>query len=749
MLSRLRDRKRKKYSKKKTRKKKRSLKLWSKKTKLSYKSAKKKEKVELKACIKNTKMLAKLSIRNVKRSFSDYSIYFLTLTFGVSLFYAFNSIGAQQAMLDLSNNQIDLMGSMMKSMAAASVLISFILAFLILYANQFLVKRRKKELGVYKTLGMSQFDISTLFLMETVVVGLFSLASGLALGTVMSQGFSILSSSVFDADLINYKFVFSPDAMMKTIVFFSIIFIVVIIFNTIIISRLKLLELLNGSKKNESIKVKNPKVGFILFVISVIMIVVSYNRLIILGIEDGLKYIEIFTVVALVGTFLFFFSLSSFVLSVIQSKKNIYFKDLNMFLVRQVGSKINTNFVVVTLICIMLTCSLTVLSGSFGYKKSMDEELKLVSPYDVTMIDYIWDQEGLGKPNKNEKLLKSKNINLNDFKDYQSLYYYDTGLNAPDLLNYYISKKQYNEYSNIGADSSIYAISQSDYIKLVQLQGKKPIKMGEDETVIFTNIVSIVDGVQSLIDRNGSISIGNKEYKIANKSAELLSIENTEVPRTMLMLVLPDKSVKTMDKKVELFVAKYQDNDKLMNTKLTKILDESIFSYDNTDSENTFDDFEDEVELDSNEADMELDYEILPYTKTYVYELSQGYTGTIIFLAIYIGTIFLISSAAILTLQQLSEASDNVSRYTMLQRVGVSRKSIDEVIFKQIFIYFMMPLVVAISHSIIAVKVINNHLIEQSSWSIIVPALVAGSVLLIIYGVYFLLTYKTYKSIVK
>ncbi|MGL5379259.1 FtsX-like permease family protein, partial [Clostridium sp.] len=284
-------------------------------------------------------MLHKLSIRNVKRSFRDYIIYFLTLTLGVSFFYIFNSIEAQQFILDLSMTQQFIMEEAMIGLEVVSLFVSFILGFLILYANQFLVKRRKKELGIYKTLGMSNWKISNMFLMETLVVGLFSLISGLILGIVLSQGFSVLISSLFNAEILNYTFVFSVEATLKTMLFFSIIFIIVIIFNIVSISRLSLLDLIYGSKKNEIIKLKNQKVKFIVFVVSIVMILVSYVGLIYFGISDGLIYIYIFTSTIVVGTFLLFFSLASFVLSVISAKKDFYLKDLNMFLVRQVGSK--------------------------------------------------------------------------------------------------------------------------------------------------------------------------------------------------------------------------------------------------------------------------------------------------------------------------------------------------------------------------------------------------------------------------
>ncbi|MGL5312265.1 MAG: ABC transporter permease, partial [Peptostreptococcaceae bacterium] len=493
-----------------------------------------------------------------------------------------------------------------------------------------------------------------------------------------------------------------------------------------------------GSKKNEIIKLKNQKTRFIVFVVSVVMIVVSYAGLIYFGISDGLIYIYIFTSTIVVGTFLLFFSLSSFVLSVISNKKDFYLKDLNMFLVRQVGSKINTNFVIMSLICIMLTGSITVLSGGFGYKKAMDEELKLVTPYDVTMLQYLWEDELEDEAKKAKKFLEHKGVSIEDFKIHKSLFYYNAMINPLDMLSPYISDTQYSKYANMDGSDRTYAISESDYKYLLKMQGIEPTEIDKNEVILFTNMTNFEDAIKSFINDNESISINNKDYTFANDKPEFLSIQNSEIPRDILMVVLPDEDVNALDKKAELFVANYQENDTEINDKLVNISDNYLMG----DTEY----YTDEVDLDGEALIVE---EILPYTRTYVYEGSQGYTATLIFVGIYIGTIFLISSAAILTLQQLSEASDNINRYTTLKSIGVEQKSIHKVIFNQIFIYFMVPFVVAITHSVVAIIVINNAAIQTATWSIILPALTGGSILIVIYGVYFYLTYKTYKSIVK
>ncbi|MGL5346407.1 MAG: ABC transporter permease, partial [Peptostreptococcaceae bacterium] len=445
-----------------------------------------------------------------------------------------------------------------------------------------------------------------------------------------------------------------------------------------------------------------------------------------------------FTSTIVVGTFLLFFSLASFVLSVISAKKDFYLKDLNMFLVRQVGSKINTNFIIMSLICIMLTGSITVLAGGFGYKKAMDEELKIVTPYDVTILKYLYEDEIKDEPKTAKKFLEQKGISLEDFKIHKSLFYYNAMINPMDILGPYISNTQYSEYANIDGSDITLAISESDYKYLLKMQGIEPTDIDENEVILSTNMTNFEDAIKSFINDNESISINNKEYTFANDKAEFLSIQNTEIPRDILMVVLPDEDVKALDKKAELFVANYKDNDTEINDKLINISDNYL------DGDTEY--YTDEVEVDDETSIVD---ELLPYTRTYVYEGSKGYTATIIFVGIYIGTIFLISSAAILTLQQLSEASDNMNRYTTLKSIGVEQKSIHRVIFNQIFIYFMVPFVVAIAHSLVAIIVLNNAAVQTATWSIIIPALTGVSILIVIYGVYFYLTYKTYKSIVK
>ncbi|MFQ8600649.1 MAG: ABC transporter permease [Oscillospiraceae bacterium] len=318
-------------------------------------------------------MYFKLSLKNVRRSLKDYTIYFLTLTFGICIFYVFNSLDSQQAMLDLTSSQRQMIKLLTTMMGYISVFISVILGFLIIYANKFLIKRRKKELGIYMTLGMNKGGISRVLLYETVSIGFISMAVGLLLGVFLSQAFSIVTANLFEVDLRSYTFAFSGSAFVKSILYFGLIFLCVMLFNWISVSKCKLIDLMTANRKNESLKVRKIWVSVVLFLVSLVLLGAAYAMII----HNGMMMLDAeFTgslILGSVGTLLFFFSLSGFLVKVVQANKRIYLKNLNMFILRQLGSKINTTFVSMAVICIMLLVTIepsTVWQGSDTLQQS-------------------------------------------------------------------------------------------------------------------------------------------------------------------------------------------------------------------------------------------------------------------------------------------------------------------------------------------------------------------------------------------
>ena len=300
-------------------------------------------------------MLFKLSLKNISKSIKDYAIYFFTLILGVAIFYIFNAIDDQTVMMNVSSSTYEIIKLMTNILSDISVFVSFILAFLIIYASRFLIKRRNKEFGIYLTLGMSKRKISLILFFETLIIGIMSLVVGLGVGFLLSQLMSILVANMFEADLTKFQFIFSKTACIKTLIYFGIMYFIVMIFNTINISKCKLIDLLHSSKKSEQIKLKNPWLCTIIFIASCIALGYAYYQ-VTGGIDKLSNANNIFIPIAIgaISTFLIFWSLSGLLLKIFMSMKNTYYKGLNSFTLRQFSSKINTMAFSMTVICLML-----------------------------------------------------------------------------------------------------------------------------------------------------------------------------------------------------------------------------------------------------------------------------------------------------------------------------------------------------------------------------------------------------------
>mgnify|MGYP002615788851 CR=1 FL=1 len=311
-------------------------------------------------------MLFKLSIKNMKKSFKDYAIYFLTLVLGVAIFYMFNSIDSQQAMLEVSQSTRDIIKFMINMLGYISVFVAVVLGLLIVYANNFLINRRKKEFGIYMTLGMGKRQISKIILMETILVGIISLIVGLIIGIFASQFMSILVAKMFEADMSKFQFVFSKDACIKTCIYFAVMYVAVMFFNTFTVSRYKLINLLNASKKNENVKIKNPIICILVFLGAVVILGYAYWKVTkdvfnMTNINDTTRAIGISVLLGITGTVLIFWSFSGLVLRLVQAKKNTYLKGTNMFVLRQLHNKINTTVISMSIICLMLFMTISIL----------------------------------------------------------------------------------------------------------------------------------------------------------------------------------------------------------------------------------------------------------------------------------------------------------------------------------------------------------------------------------------------------
>lgn len=399
-------------------------------------------------------MFSKLALRNVRRSFRDYGVYLLTLTFGVCLFYTFNSIDGQGAMVFLSRNKNPMVEPIMMLIDVFSVFVAVVLACLILYANRFLLRRRKRELGTYLLLGLSQGQVSRLLFLETGLIGIVSLIAGLALGVAASFGMSALTLSMFEIDVSGMlALTFSPKAAVKTVLYFGIIFLLVMALSGVQVSRSKLIDLIHGERKNEVLKPRPLSVAVFQFVLGVVCLAAAYAILLIFGMALAVAIPFLcFPMLGLgtLGTLLIFRSLSGFVMKFVQGHPGLYFKNLNVFTLRQWISKVHTTYLAQTVVCILLLLAIGITASSLGLNSTLTAMTDHDAPFDITVQNQSGDTELIDF----DALLRERGVDPDEKLawSYDALFYY-------------------NDEAVTGVDESS-ALRVSDYNALMARQGK-------------------------------------------------------------------------------------------------------------------------------------------------------------------------------------------------------------------------------------------------------------------------------------
>lgn len=669
-------------------------------------------------------MFFKLSLRNVRKSFSDYTLYFLTLTFGVCIFYVFNSIEAQKAMLQISESALEIMKSITWIMNIVSIFISFILGFLIVYANNFLIKRRKREFGIYMTLGMARGKISRVLVAETFIIGVFSLAVGLLAGIFVSQGLSVVTAKLFEVDMTSFTFVFSLPALLKTIGYFGIIFVIAIAANAFTISKYKLIELINAAKKNEKQRVKHPAVTVMLFILSVAFICTAYAMVLKNGIATFDSRLLVECAFGAVGTFLFFASLSGFLLRLIQANKRLYYKKLNMFILRQINSRINTAFVSMSFICLMLFTTIGIFSTGIGMTSVLNRSYKDAAPFDLSIM-------ADGDINISD-VIKDSGLDVGDYAE--SKYQYKLYEDESGMLNFEqifgriessFPEKDRQQIRDKIYPMPLHFIALSDFNELMSLQKKAGITLRNDQVALMTQYTWADADFQEYLNKymelDNTMTVGGTVY---NVSPEMITVGVSNNSRDILTLIVPDAAVAEREAYQTVLCVNCRGN-------AVKAEDAFVKEFD-------------ALQLSSGQANKLFEIS----TKNELLAQEGGSKAMISFVGIYVGLVFLITSAAILALQQLSEAADNRQRYAVLQKIGADGVLINRTIFKQTAIYFLIPLIVACVHSVVGIKVANDAIRMVGSLNAGSNIILTAIIILAIYGGYFIATYIGNKKII-
>lgn len=727
-------------------------------------------------------MLCKLAWGNVRRAGRDYLVYLLTLTLGVTVFYAFNTVSMQVDIAGIKEQGLsELMGSMLGYL---TYFLAGVMAFLMVYANNFIMKRRKKEFGLYQVLGMGRGRVATIMALETVIVSVGAFVAGIVLGVGLSQLMTFFTASLFKTQIANFHFFFSVHAFNLTLACMLVMFVLTLLLNLRAVRRTKLIELMGAERRNESIKTRNPWIAIAIFAVGVVLVGVAYYRLLRDGfpltatdskLQEAMSQFGITTAMVTVGTFALFWGLSGMLIKLLQSLRSVYWRGLNMFTVRQLSAKVNTVCFSMGVIAMILFLAITSVTCGMSIANVMNENLERYNPVDVsqTYVYYTPDRlnyykeyvnpseadrmvladttvdlyhawhgdrvdpddvaDGIkGKSADNDETVKKVNIAdvAGEHVQIDSYLSYPFGGSNPSVTPSEMCKimgeKLPKALGGSNADAmGLFVTPASQYNKLRQMMGEEPVSIGRDQYLLTCDMGGELGDLYTKYMAGGhALTLGGHELKPATDKSDkdTAAIANSAMGSNPGTVVVADELLSQLN------LQPYSSS-LLVNYKQG---------------------------MDTTEADESIKYTVLDnllvdgkepgswgvfITRSEMYTQAAHMNGMISYLAIYIGFVLVVACAAILSIQQLSNVADGSRSYRVLAQIGCDDRQIRHSVMAQQAVFFLFPLAVGLAHSFVALKVIIEMVSTFGDMSIGGTVGLTCAIFLAAYGGYFLVTY--------
>lgn len=719
-------------------------------------------------------MLCKLAWGNVRRAGRDYLVYLLTLALGVTVFYAFNTISMQVDIAGIDEEGLaQVMGSILGDL---TYFLAGVMAFLMVYANNFIMKRRKKEFGLYQVLGMGRGRVATIMALETVIVSVVAFVAGIVLGVGLSQLMTFFTASLFKTQIANFHFFFSVHAFNLTLACMLVMFVLTLLLNLRAVRRTKLIELMGAERRNESIKTRNPWIAIAIFAVGVVLVGVAYYRLLRDGfpltatdskLQEAMNQFGITTAMVTVGTFALFWGLSGMLIKLLQSLRSVYWRGLNMFTVRQLAAKVNTVCFSMGVIAMLLFLAITSVTCGMSIANVMNENLERYNPVDVSQtyvyytpdtLDYYKGYKGYVNPSEADRMVladttvdlypawhgKGKSADNNDetgkkvdiadvageHVQIDSYLSYPFGGSNPSVTPSEMCKtmgeKLPKAFGGSNADTmGLFVTPASQYNKLRQMMGEEPVSIGRDQYLLTCDMGGeLVELYTKYMADGHALTLGGHTLKPATDKSD----EDTAAIANSAMGSNPGTVVVADELLSQLNLQPYSSS-LLVNYKQG---------------------------MDTTEADESIKYTLLDnllvdgkepgvwgtfITRSEMYTQAAQMNGLISYLAIYIGFVLVVACAAILSIQQLSNVADGSRSYRVLAQIGCDDRQIRHSVMAQQAVFFLFPLAVGLAHSFVALKVIIELVSTFGNMSIGGTVGLTCAIFLAAYGGYFLVTY--------
>ncbi|MDE6761619.1 MAG: ABC transporter permease [Lachnospiraceae bacterium] len=661
----------------------------------------------------NRGLYQKLALNNIRKNRNTFYPFTLSCIVMIAMFYMIHSIS------NLVNESQFIGAAAMKSVLEFGTFICGLFSWLVIfYTNSFLMKKRSKELGLYSVLGMEKKHIAKVIFWEIGIVGIGSILIGLLAGVLFSKLIFMLLLKIVHLQT-GFTFAISTASLFITILLFIAIFLTVLTANSIMVYRLKPIDLMRKSRSGE----REPKAKGFMAVLGLMCLGSGYYLA--LTIQNPLKTIEVFFVAVLfviAGTYLMFISGSIVLLKLLKNNKNYYYQKNHFITVSGMIYRMKQNAIGLSNICILSTMVLVALTFASSLYVGTEDTLQAAFYKDV-MTDYYREENS--DYTKLEQVLKEYAAKYHvTIEDVEQYYHYHTMgiLEGDDFCVDYEEDPR-----NIEGSINLDVMTLDDYNKLMNTDyecypGKIWIYVSKDRDF-----------------EGNTMKISDREYTICGRMTDVpgMGAESQYNEYQNLWLVVPD--LKTMEEiKTILDRSEVSRGNKIFynyNFNLKgKERDKKAFCAD-------INNIIQKAEI----ADWATIEDI--YTKR---DALWGLYGSIFFIGIFLGILFMSTTVMIIYYKQVSEGYDDKDRFIILQKVGMSGEEVKGVIKSQILLMFFLPILFALIHICFAFNAIKKMLVlgGLTNTAVFIICIIATvGVFMIVYGIVYSLTARTYYKI--
>ena len=676
-------------------------------------------------------MLGKLSFRNAKRQAKDYCIYFLTVIISVALMFSFNSIAVSKDISELAS----WMKYFSKSITGISIIIILVMAWLINYTMRFMLEKRSKEFGTYEILGIEKKSISKMFTLENILIGGVAFIFGIVVGTFLYQIFTSIIMNLFE-QAYKIEIEFNLKAVGITAIYFFGIFLLVLLNCRRKIKKTKVYDLLYADKKNENNIIKNSKGNIAIFIVSVVLLItalyINHKEFADANNMKGLN-ILIAIIMLIIGLYLFYISISSFIVKRYLDNKSRKYKKDNMFLYRNLTSKINTMSLSMGTIAVMFTIILIGGNVALLMNNLLNNEIEMGYPFEIMVSTVDGDFSEY-------KEYIEKNAKVTDMYEYRLYCIKSIG----------ISKALEGTAFNSGSMDGIeYVMSLTDYNKLREILGYEKVDLQNDE-IIINCMKTAKEVFTEYIKDNNEIEMLGTKVKIKEIKSENLG--QVGFNGYIYTVIVPDNLIPAVKAEDEsLRSEENSENEEDTRSYYFGSQYKLVAQTEETTDEAFYQGLSDFILRKEMPVTEEIDGEMREYnveiplgnvqTKGQRTAEAKSFYAIVSFLAFYIALIFIMATATLLAIQQLSDSEKYKYRYELLKKLGMDELQMNRTIFKQLFFYFAIPMLVPIIVSIPAIisvsQIFKVAVTLQEIWRNI--AIILG-MLILVYGIYFIAT---------